>query len=274
MTGADYMPPPRATNGSAETKPAEDAKSNHDVEFTGTPHINAKKGDFAETCLLPGDPARAEWIAKTFLQDYKEVTSIRRMSGFTGTYKGKRVSVMATGMGAPSCTIYATELCKFYGVKNLIRVGTCGTGLDHVKVGDLIICMAASTDSGMQGVRFCTSKASYNLTPCADWGLLKGAAAAAESRKTPHHVGAVFSSDQFYSPDLEVNDMLWANGFLGVEMEANAVYSVAATHGCKALALVTVSDHLKTGDKMTPEDRQTKLENMTGVALDAAISLA
>lgn len=229
-----------------------------------TPHINARPGDFAEAVLMPGDPQRAEHIATTFLADARRVTDVRNVWGYTGTWRGRPVSVMAHGMGIPSCSIYATELVREYGVKTLVRVGSCGTVLPDVKLGDVIIAMGASTDSKVNRVRF----RGHDFAALADFGLVERAVAAARAAQVPVRVGNVFSADLFYSPEPELFDVLEKLGVLGVEMEAAGLYGVAAEEGVRALTLVTVSDHIRRREHLTPEERRTSFTAMIGVALD------
>ena len=231
-----------------------------------TPHIEAKLGDFAETCLLPGDPLRAKFIADTYLTDVKQVNGVRNMLGFTGTYQGKRVSVMGTGMGIPSSSIYAIELVTKYEVKNLIRVGSCGAISRDVKLRDIIVGIGASTDSSVNRARF----RGMDFSASADYGLLKKAVDVAEEMKYAVKVGNIFSADLFYHPDAEVFDTLEAMNILGVEMEAAGLYGIAAEYhalGVKALAVCTVSDHIRTGESLPPEDRQSSFTQMMEVAL-------
>ena len=231
-----------------------------------TPHIDAKAGDFAETCLLPGDPLRAKFIAETFLDDVKQVNSVRNMFGYTGSYEGKRVSVMGTGMGIPSSSIYATELVTKYGVKNLVRVGSCGAVSKGVKVRDIVIGIGASTDSGVNRARF----GGMDFSASADYELLRKAVEVAEEKGYPVQVGNLFSADLFYHPDPAVFDTLEAMNILGVEMEAAGLYGIAAENhelGVKALAICTVSDHIRTGESLPPEERQSSFTEMMEVAL-------
>jgi purine-nucleoside phosphorylase len=232
-----------------------------------TPHINAQIGDFAETVLLPGDPLRAKYIAETYLDDAKEVTNVRNMLGFTGTYKGKRVSVMGSGMGIPSCSIYAKELITVYGVKNIIRVGSCGAVSKDIKVLDVVIGMGASTDSNVNRIRF----NDFDLSAIADYGLLRKAVDAAEANNIEVKVGNIFSADLFYTPIPEFFDVLEKYNILGVEMEAAGLYGVAMEYGANALTILTVSDHIRTGEQTTAEERQSSFNEMIKIALDAAI---
>ena len=234
-----------------------------------TPHINAVEGAFAETMLFPGDPLRAKYIAETFLENVEQVTDVRNMLGFTGTYKGKRISVMGSGMGIPSCSIYATELIKDYGVKNLIRVGTCGAISTDVKVRDVIIGMGACTDSAVNRLRF----KGQDFAAIADFDLLSAVVDSAKKKGTKIRVGNVFSADLFYTPDPEMFDVMEKMGVLGVEMEAAGLYGVAHEFGARALCVVTVSDHIRTGEKTSAEERQTTFNEMIEMTLEAAITL-
>jgi len=233
-----------------------------------TPHINAEPGDFAETVLLPGDPLRAKYIAETFMDNVRQVNDVRNMFGFTGTYQGQRVSVMGTGMGIPSCSIYATELITEYGVKNLIRVGTCGTVSNDIQLLDVIIGMGASTDSKVNRIRF----NDHDLAALASYELLRKAVDAAEAHGVHARVGNIFSADLFYSPEKDAFDLMEKYNILGVEMEAAGLYGVAAEYGVNALCLLTVSDHIRTGEKASAEDRQTKFNDMLCIALDSVVS--
>ncbi|MCE0559144.1 purine-nucleoside phosphorylase [Motilimonas sp. E26] len=232
-----------------------------------TPHINAQAGDFAETVLFPGDPLRAKYIAETFLDNPVQVTDVRNMLGFTGTYKGKRVSVMGSGMGIPSCSIYAKELITEYGVKNLIRVGSCGAVSEKVKVRDVIVAMGACTDSKVNRMRF----KDHDFAAIASFELLRKVVTAAEQAEIPVQVGNVFSADLFYTPDPEMFDYMEKMGILGVEMEAAGLYGVAAEFGANALCVVTVSDHIRTGEQTTSDERQTTFNDMIIMTLDSLI---
>ncbi|GAA5186140.1 purine-nucleoside phosphorylase [Ferrimonas gelatinilytica] len=232
-----------------------------------TPHINAPEGAFADTVLFPGDPLRAKYIAETFLDDVEQVTDVRNMLGFTGTYKGKRVSVMGSGMGIPSCSIYAKELITEYGVKNLIRVGSCGAISTDVKVRDVIIGLGACTDSKVNRTRFKDN----DFAAIADYGLLRKVVDAAEKASIPVRIGNVFSADLFYTPDPEMFDVMEKMGVLGVEMEAAGLYGVAAEYGANALCVVTVSDHIRTGEATSAEERQTTFNEMLVMTLDSLL---
>ena len=228
-----------------------------------TPHINAPEGAFAETVLMPGDPLRAKHIADTFLEDAVCVNTVRNMFGYTGTYKGKKVSVLGSGMGVPSMSIYATELVKFYGVKNIIRIGSCGALPLDVKVRDVVIGMGASTDSMVNRNRL----GGLDFAAMASFSLLEKAVAAARAKDINVKVGNVFTSDLFYNPSETLFDTLEKYGVLAVEMEAAGLYGVAAEYGINALAIFTVSDHIRSGEALSAELRQTSFNEMVEVAL-------
>ncbi|WP_167628245.1 purine-nucleoside phosphorylase [Listeria valentina] len=229
-------------------------------------HIAAGPGEIAETILLPGDPLRAKYIAETFFEAPVLFNEVRGMLGYTGTYKGKRVSVMGTGMGIPSISIYVNELIQSYDVKNLIRVGTMGALQKDVKVRDVVIAQAASTDSKINQNTF----PGVDFAPVADFDLLKKAHEAGTRKGLSLKVGNVFSSDRFYNDELDKKQL--ANyGVLGVEMEAAALYMLAQKYGRHALAILTVSDHILTGEETTALERQTTFGDMIEVALEAAL---
>jgi purine-nucleoside phosphorylase len=228
-----------------------------------TPHINAPEGAFAPTVLMPGDPLRAKHIAETFLTDAVCVNTVRNMFGYTGTYNGKPVSVLGSGMGIPSMSIYATELVKFYGVKNIIRIGSCGGLPLDVKVRDVVIGMGASTDSNVNRNRL----AGMDFAAMASFALLEKAVAAARAKNINVKVGNVFTSDLFYNPSETLFDTLEKYGVLAVEMEAAGLYGVAAEYGINALAIFTVSDHIRTGEALSAELRQNSFNEMVEVAL-------
>lgn len=235
-----------------------------------TPHNHAKPGDYAEAVLLPGDPLRAKWIAETFFDGAKLVNSVRNCLGYTGTWKGRPVSVQASGMGQPSLAIYVHELINTYGAKTLIRVGTCGGLNTKVKVRDLILAQGASTDSSIVRDRF----GAFNFAPLADFGLLRAAAEKAEAAGMRYHAGNMLSSDIFYHADgFDGYDKLPAHGVLGVEMEAAALYTLAARFGVKALTICTMTDCLITKEEIDAEQRQTSLKDMVEVALDVAVGI-
>ncbi len=226
-------------------------------------HIEAEKGAIAETVLLPGDPLRAKWIAETFFDNPVCYNDIRGMLGYTGTYKGKRISVQGTGMGIPSALIYCNELIANYGVKNLIRVGSAGSYQEDVKVRDIVIAMAASTTSGINNTRFVNS----DYSPTADFNLFMKAVNYARENNIEIKAGNVLSSDEFYEDDYD-SYKIWAEyGVLCVEMEAAGLYTVAAKYNVKALAILTISDSLITKEKTTSEERESTFSNMIEIAL-------
>ncbi|MCT8330645.1 purine-nucleoside phosphorylase [Albidovulum sediminis] len=233
-----------------------------------TPHIGAKPGDIAETVLMPGDPRRARWAAETFLTDPVCVNEVRGMLGFTGTWKGHRVTIHGSGMGMPSLSIYANELIREYGAKTLIRIGSAGAMLDRVKVRDIVIAMTASTMSTPSRGFF----REMQFAPCADYGLLEKAVAAARANGTPTHVGGIYSADVFYDERPDLNEVLARHGTLCVEMEAAELYTVAARLGARALAILTISDHLITHEALPAEDRERSFGTMVEIALQAAFS--
>jgi purine-nucleoside phosphorylase len=234
-----------------------------------TIHINADPGEFAETVLMPGDPLRSRYIAQTFLDDARQVTDVRNMLGFTGKFKGCDVSVMAHGMGIPSASIYCTELIKDYGVKRILRVGSCGTVHPAVELRDVVIAMGASTDSGVNRMRF----GGYDLAAIASFTLLRSAVMLAEKREIRIHVGNVFSADLFYSADSTQIELMKRNNILGVEMETAGIYAIAAEFGAEALAICTVSDDIKTGEALSPAERQTSFDGMIELALETALAV-
>jgi purine-nucleoside phosphorylase len=235
-----------------------------------TPHNHAKPGDYAEAVLLPGDPLRAKWIAENFFTDARLVNSVRNCLGYTGTWKGKPVSVQATGMGQPSLSIYVHELINVYGTKKLLRVGTCGGLNVKVKVRDLIIAQGATTDSAIVRDAFLP----FNFAPLADFGLLRKSVELAEAAGLNAHVGNMLSSDIFYhlAPGLEGYGKLPAHGILGVEMEAAALYTLAARFGARAVAICTMTDCLITHAELSADERQSSLKEMITLALDTAIA--
>ena len=240
-----------------------------------TPHISAEKGDFADTVLMPGDPCRSQLIAEKFLDNARLVNDVRGVTGYTGLYKGQKISVMASGMGMPSIGIYSYELFNFFGVKNIIRVGSAGSYREDVKLRDIVLAQAACTDSnfvkqfGLPG----------DFSPIADFGLLTKAVYKAQNMGLTCHVGNILSSDRFYGdseglPDWKQPVALWAKmGVLAVEMEAAALYMNAARAGKRALCICTVSDSLITGEATTAEERQCSFTDMIRLALETAVSL-
>jgi len=231
-----------------------------------TPHINADDGAFAAVCLMPGDPRRARHVAERFLDDARQVTDVRNMVGYTGTARGRPVSVMAHGMGIPSCSIYATELVQHYGVRSLIRIGSCGSIRHDLPVHSIVLALGASTDSAVNRTRF----RGYDLAAIADFGLARAAVEAAEARDQPLRVGNVLSSDLFYAPDPTINEVAASLGVLAVEMEAAGLYGVAAETGARALTLLTVSDHILTGEQLSAAEREVSFDAMVELALDTA----
>lgn len=228
-------------------------------------HIGAKKGDIAETVLLPGDPLRAKWIAETFLEDVVCYNEVRGMYGYTGTYKGKRVSVQGTGMGVPSISIYVNELIQEYGVKNLIRVGTAGSYREDIKVRDVILAMSASTTSGINKLRF--NGADY--APTASCELFIKAFENAKKKGIDIKGGNVLTADEFYGDNFD-DYKKWAKyGILCVEMETAGLYTIASKYGVNALTILTISDSLVTGEATTSEERQTTLKEMIEIALES-----
>lgn len=233
-----------------------------------TPHISAAIGDIAETVLLPGDPYRAKWAAETFLDNPKLVNEVRGMFGFTGTYKGNPVTIHGSGMGMPSLSIYANELITEYGAKTLIRIGSCGAMQKEIKVRDVIIGMTATTLSMPSRGIF----KDINFAPCADFGLLENAVAAARTKGTATHVGNIYSSDVFYDERPDLNEIMIRHGILGVEMEAAELYNLAARHSVRALAVLTVSDHLITHESLPSSERESSFGDMVEIALQAAFA--
>jgi purine-nucleoside phosphorylase len=231
-----------------------------------TKHMNAAPGDFAETVLMPGDPLRAQYIAETYFDNPRRVTDVRNMWGFTGEYKGNPISVMAHGMGIPSASIYCTELISEYGVKRVMRVGSCGTSHPDVKLRDLVIAQGACTDSAVNRMRF----GGYDYAPLATFDLVQKAVAVAKARKVRFHVGNVFSADLFYTPDPDMFETMAKYDVYGIEMEAAGIYPIAAEFGAEALAICTVSDDIPSGNALTTDERATTFDEMITVALETA----
>ncbi len=230
--------------------------------------MNAAPGDFADTVLMPGDPLRAQYIADTYLENARRVTDVRNMWGFTGQYKGQPVSVMAHGMGIPSASIYCTELITEYGVKRVIRVGSCGSSHPDVKLRDIIIAMGASTDSNCNRMRF----GGYDLAALASFDLVQKAVSAAKEQGVRYHVGNIFSADLFYTPDPDMFATMAKYNIYGVEMEAAGIFPIAAENGAEALAICTVSDDLVSGDALSTDDRATTFDEMILVALATVVA--
>jgi purine-nucleoside phosphorylase len=233
-----------------------------------TIHIGAKKGDIAPTVLMPGDPYRAKWAAETFLKDARCINEVRGMLGFTGTWNGNPVTIQGSGMGMPSLSIYANELIQDYDVQTLIRIGSCGGMQDHVGIRDVILAMTASTLSTPSRGIF----KELNFAPCADYGLLAAAHDAAKAKGVPTHVGGIYSSDVFYDERPDLNEQMVRHGILGVEMEAAELYNLAARHRRRALAVLTVSDHLITHEALPAEERERSFGDMVEIALTAAFA--
>ncbi len=232
-----------------------------------TPHINAEPGDFAECVLLPGDPLRAKYIAENYLEEAREVCNLRNMLGFTGLYQGNRISVMGSGMGIPSASIYTKELITDFGVKKIIRVGSCGAISADVKMRDVVIGMGACTDSNVNRMRF----KGYDYAAICDYDLLESAVTSAREMALNIHVGNIFSSDLFYTPDTEMFDVMEQYNILGVEMEAAGLYACAVEFGARALTICTVSDHIRSGEKLTGDERQLSLNEGIELALKTAM---
>jgi purine-nucleoside phosphorylase len=232
-------------------------------------HIGAEPGDIAERVLLPGDPMRAKWIAETYLEDPKCYTEVRGMLGFTGTWQGVRVSVQGSGMGMPSASIYTHELINEYGVTSVIRIGSCGAIRDDLDLGDVIAAIGSATDSNMNRFRF---DGLIDYAPVADFSLLRTAAEVAEQRGIALRVGSILAADAFYTDRPDLYDTLADYGVLAVEMESAAIYTIAARYGARALTILTVSDHIKRGEKMDSAERERGFGAMVQIGLDTAIA--
>ena len=233
-----------------------------------TPHIKAERGEFADTVLMPGDPLRAQHIADTFLTNVTQVNAVRNMLGFTGEYRGKSISVMGSGMGIPSISIYAKELITEYDVKNIVRVGSCGALKDDINLRDVIIAQGASTDSGVNRARL----QGYDFAAIASYDLLEKAVAAARDASKAVRIGNVFSADLFYTPVDGIMKTLHDMNILAVEMEAAGLYGVAAEFGANALAIMTVSDHIMNGEALDADARQSTFNDMVEITLDASLN--
>jgi len=232
-------------------------------------HIGAQPGDIAERVLLPGDPMRAKWIAETFLTDPVCYTQVRGMLGFTGTWQGVPVSVQGSGMGMPSASIYTHELINEYGVRSLIRIGSCGALSQDLNLGDVIAAIGSATDSNMNRVRF---DGLIDYAPVADFSLLRTAADVADRRGVALRVGPILAADAFYTDRPDLYDSLADYGVLAVEMESAAIYTIAARYGARALTILTVSDHIKRGEKMESAQREQGFSDMVQIGLDTAIA--
>jgi purine-nucleoside phosphorylase len=229
-------------------------------------HINAMKGDIAETILLPGDPLRAKWIAETYFENPVCFNEVRGMLGYTGTYNGKKISAMGTGMGVPSISIYTHELITEFGVKNLIRVGSAGSYQLEIKIRDIVLAMAASSTSGVNELRF----GGADFAPTANFGLFQKAVEIAKQKNIPIKAGNVLTSDEFYADEFESYKKWSKFGVLCVEMESAGLYTVAAKHKVNALSILTISDSLVTGEKTTSKERETTFDEMIKIALELA----
>ena len=235
--------------------------------MTGTPHIGAEAGQFAETVLMPGDPLRAQALADKHLDDVKLVTSVRNMLGFTGTFRGQPVSIMGSGMGMPSISIYAHELYDYYGVKQIIRVGTCGGLLADMQVGDLVMAVAASTDSAMNRQRF----GDWDYSASADIDMFRRVYDKAVGAGLKILTGNVFSTDWFYHPDPDFIQKVQNMGILALDMETAALYALASQHGRRALTILSVSDVIPTGERASTETRQNAFGAVIQVVLEAVL---
>ena len=231
-------------------------------------HIGAKPGEIAETVLLPGDPYRARWAAEKYLENPVLVNEVRGMLGYTGTWKGHRVTIHGTGMGMPSLSIYVNELIRDYGCQTLIRIGSAGALQPHVKVRDLVLAQTASTAGSPSRTMF----KEVNFAPCADFGLLTAAHKAALQTGVPVHVGGILSSDTFYDERPDLSDQLQRHGTLCVEMEAAELYTLAARYQRRALAVLTISDHILTHEALPAEQRERSFGSMVEIALEAAFA--
>jgi purine-nucleoside phosphorylase len=232
-----------------------------------TPHIEARAGEIADAVLLPGDPLRAQAIAERFLADARCYNRVRNMLGFTGTYRGRRVSVQGGGMGMPSNAIYATELMRFYGVTTLVRVGSCGALQDRIGLRDLVVATAAHTDSAMNRRRL----RGIDFAPAADFDLVATAVRLGRDRGLPTHVGTILSSDSFYDSDPELGPELIRHGVLAIEMEAAALYRIAMAEAGRALCVAAVSDHIVRGESLPSADRETGFMDVAAIALDTVV---
>jgi len=232
-----------------------------------TIHINAAADDFADVVILPGDPLRAKYIAENYLEKVREVTNLRNMLGFTGEYLSRTISVMGSGMGIPSVSIYARELIADYGVRKIIRLGSCGALNPDIRLRDIVIGMGACTDSNVNRIRF----KGYDFAAIASYELLEAAVNSARELALPVHVGNLFSADLFYTPDTEMFDVMEQYNILGVEMEAAGLYGVAAEFGAQALAICTVTDQIRLAEKLSGTDRQVTLDQGIELALKIAL---
>lgn len=233
-----------------------------------TVHIGAETGEIAETVLMPGDPYRARWVAENFLTDAKLVNEVRGMFGYTGTHNGNRVTIQGSGMGMPSMSIYANELIRDFGAKTIIRIGSCGAMQENIKVRDVILAMSATTLSTPSRGIF----KELNFAPTANFDLLQAAHNAASKMDVAVHTGGIYSSDVFYDERPDLTEQMTRHGILGVEMEAAELYILAARHKIRALGIMTVSDHLLTGEALPADQREQSFGDMVDIALSAAFS--
>lgn len=233
-----------------------------------TIHIGAAPGDIAETVLMPGDPLRAKWAAERFLENPRCVNEVRGMLGFTGTWQGHPVTIHGSGMGMPSLSIYANELIRDYGAKTLIRIGSCGAMQPQVALRELVLAMSATAVSTPSSTIF----RELTFAPTADFSLLEAAAATARARGLVPHVGGIYSSDTFYDERPDLDEQMVRHGILAVEMEAAELYTLAARYQCRALAILTVSDHLPSGERLSSADREQSFSDMVEIALETAFS--
>lgn len=224
-----------------------------------TPHLEARTGAYSDTVLMPGDPLRAKWIAENFLEDAVKVNSVRNCLGYTGTFKGRKVSVQASGMGQASLGIYAHELYNFYGVEKIVRVGSCGGIAPHLKVGDVVVALSAATDNAMTD----NLAPGFRLSPCCDYNMLRDYM----SQNSDAFVGQMVSNDYFYQPDSDWHITLEKLSILAVDMETHVLYSLANRFGKKALSVNTVSDHLTSGEQMSSKEREQGLGFMVETVL-------
>jgi purine-nucleoside phosphorylase len=235
--------------------------------MAGTPHIEAGRGDFAELVLMPGDPLRAKALATGYLENVRQVNSVRNMLGFTGTYRGEPVSIMGSGMGMPSISIYAHELFDYYGVKRIVRTGTCGSLLPGLKLGDILLATAASTDSAMNRQRF----HNWDYSAAADFEMMQQVWQTAREFGVPVQAGPVFSTDYFYHPDPEFIDRVQRMGIMALDMESAALFALANSHYARALTILSVSDVIPTGERATTEARQNAFGKVIEVVLQALL---
>lgn len=232
-----------------------------------TSHINAKKGDFSDFVLMPGDPIRARYIAKNYLNNAIEVTNVRSMLGFTGDYKGKRISVMSHGIGIPSCLIYVYELIKEYNVKKIIRIGTCGTVCEDINLNDIIICLGASTDSKINRLRFRNN----DFAAVADFDLVCNLVFASKDLGMQVNVGNFFTTDLFYHNNDDMLQSIKQFNIIGIEMETAGLYSISAELGIKSASICTVSDHITKNSRISSQDRESSLDKMIKIALNSSL---